>query len=59
MKTGAQLLVDTLLANKAEIGFGVPGESYLAVLDALYDAGDKFRFIGCRNEGGCAFMAEA
>ncbi|MEN0041331.1 MAG: thiamine pyrophosphate-binding protein [Pseudomonadota bacterium] len=59
MKTGAQLLVETLQVNGAEIGFGVPGESYLAVLDALYDAKADFRFIGCRNEGGGAFMAEA
>ena len=41
------------------MGFGVPGESYLAVLDALHDVPDKFRFIGTRNEGGAAFMAEA
>ena len=59
MKTGAQLLVDTILQQEAEIGFGVPGESYLAVLDALHDEKDSFRFINVRNEGGGAFMAEA
>jgi acetolactate synthase-1/2/3 large subunit len=59
MKTGAQLLVDTILEQGAEIGFGVPGESYLAVLDALHDATADFRFINVRNEGGGAFMAEA
>ena len=58
-RTGAQLLVECLLEQGAEIGFGVPGESYLAVLDALYDAGNSFRFINCRQEGGGAFMAEA
>ncbi|MGI9357375.1 MAG: thiamine pyrophosphate-dependent enzyme [Rhizobiaceae bacterium] len=58
-RTGAQLLVDCLLQQEAQIGFGVPGESYLAVLDALYDAGTSFRFINCRHEGGGAFMAEA
>jgi len=58
-RTGAQLLVECLLQQEAEIGFGVPGESYLAVLDALYDAGNSFRFINCRHEGGGAFMAEA
>ncbi|MEO0545409.1 MAG: thiamine pyrophosphate-dependent enzyme [Pseudomonadota bacterium] len=58
-RTGAQLLVDCLLREGVEIGFGVPGESYLAVLDALYDVGGQFRFINCRNEGGGAFMAEA
>ncbi len=58
-RTGAQLLVECLLEQEAEIGFGVPGESYLAVLDALHDAGNAFRFINCRHEGGGAFMAEA
>ena len=58
-KTGAQLLVECLLAQEVEIGFGVPGESYLAVLDALHDVPEKFKFVGCRNEGGGSFMAEA
>ncbi|MEL6967447.1 MAG: thiamine pyrophosphate-binding protein [Pseudomonadota bacterium] len=58
-RTGAQLLVDSLLAQDVEIGFGVPGESYLAVLDALYDVQGQFKFINCRHEGGGAFMAEA
>ncbi|MAB86579.1 MAG: thiamine pyrophosphate-binding protein, partial [Rhodobacteraceae bacterium] len=47
-----------LISLGARAGFGVPGESYLAVLDAFCDA-PGFRFIGCRNEGGAAFMAEA
>lgn len=58
-RTGAQLLVECLLNQEVDIGFGVPGESYLAVLDALHDVSNRFRFIGCRNEGGGAFMAEA
>ncbi len=58
-RTGAQLLVECLLEQDVDMGFGVPGESYLAVLDALYDVGNSFRFINCRNEGGGAFMAEA
>jgi acetolactate synthase-1/2/3 large subunit len=58
-RTGAQLLVECLLEQDVNMGFGVPGESYLAVLDALYDVGNSFRFINCRNEGGGAFMAEA
>ena len=58
-RTGAQLLVECLLEQDVEMGFGVPGESYLAVLDALHDVTNRFRFIGCRNEGGGAFMAEA
>lgn len=58
-RTGAQLLVECLLEQEVEMGFGVPGESYLAVLDALHDVSNRFRFVGCRNEGGGAFMAEA
>ena len=57
MKTGAQLLVETILEQGIEMGFGVPGESYLAVLDAIHDT--DFRFINARQEGGAAFMAEA
>jgi acetolactate synthase-1/2/3 large subunit len=58
-RTGGQLLVDALLARGCELAFGVPGESYLAVLDALHDVQDQLRFIACRQEGGAAFMAEA
>ena len=58
-QTGAQLLVKCLLEQDSKIGFGVPGESYLAVLDALLDVSNSFKFVGCRNEGGGAFMAEA
>ena len=56
--SGGQAVVQTLISLGARTGFGVPGESYLAVLDAFCDA-PSFRFIGCRNEGGAAFMAEA
>jgi acetolactate synthase-1/2/3 large subunit len=56
--SGGQAVVQTLISLGARAGFGVPGESYLAVLDAFCDA-PSFRFIGCRNEGGAAFMAEA
>ena len=42
-----------------DTAFCVPGESYLAVLDALYDARERVRLIVCRQEGGAAFMAEA
>jgi acetolactate synthase I/II/III large subunit len=58
-RTGAQLLVDSLLLHGADIGFGVPGESYLSVLDALHDVEDKFKFVICRQEGGAANMADA
>jgi acetolactate synthase-1/2/3 large subunit len=59
VRTGAQILVDALKVHGVEIAFGVPGESYLAVLDALYDARDTIRFIVCRQEGGATNMAEA
>lgn len=58
-RTGAQALVDSLLAHGADTGFGVPGESYLQVLDALHDVEDRFRLVTCRQEGGAAYMAEA
>ena len=56
MKTGGQLIVDALEANNVERIFCVPGESYLAVLDALHDS--KIRTIVCRQEGGAAMMAD-
>ena len=58
-RTGAQLLVDALHIHGVDLAFGVPGESYLAVLDALYDKRDVMRFVICRQEGGAANMAEA
>ncbi len=59
MRTGGQILVASLLAQRATHAFGVPGESYLAVLDALHDVADRLRFVICRQEGGAAYMAEA
>ncbi|HMO72236.1 MAG TPA: thiamine pyrophosphate-binding protein [Paracoccaceae bacterium] len=59
MRNGGQLLVESLLALGATKGFGVPGESYLAVLDALHDTRGRLDFVLCRNEGGAAFMAAA
>ncbi len=59
LRTGAEVLVDCLLAQGVSTIFGVPGESYLAVLDALYDVSDRIRMIPNRHEGGAAFMAEA
>ncbi|MES2362447.1 MAG: thiamine pyrophosphate-binding protein [Pseudomonadota bacterium] len=53
------LLVDCLLAQGTTHAFGVPGESYLAVLDGLHARRDQIQFITCRQEGGAAFMAEA
>jgi acetolactate synthase-1/2/3 large subunit len=56
-RSGGQILVDQLVLHGAELCFGVPGESYLAVLDALHDA--PLRMIVTRHEGGAANMAEA
>ena len=56
-RTGAQILVDALVANGLTRSFGVPGESFLAVLDAIYQS--PHEFIICRQEGGAAMMAEA
>ncbi len=47
------------MALGATKAFGIPGESYLAVLDALHDTRGRLDFINCRNEGGAAFMAAA
>jgi acetolactate synthase-1/2/3 large subunit len=55
MKTGGQLIVEALEANGVDRLYCVPGESYLAVLDALHDS--KIRTIVCRQEGGAAMMA--
>ena len=52
-------LVETLIAQGIDTVFGVPGESYLAVLDGFHEHADRIRFIACRHEGGASFMAEA
>ena len=59
MRSGGQVLVDQLRIHGADMAFCVPGESYLEVLDALYDARDRIRLINARHEGGAANMAEA
>ena len=56
-RTGGQILVDQLIAQGASDVFCVPGESYLAVLDALHDAAIKVTV--CRQEAGAAMMADA
>jgi acetolactate synthase-1/2/3 large subunit len=52
-------LVEALVAQGVTTAFGVPGESFLAVLDGFHEHRDKIRFIACRQEGGASFMAEA
>ncbi len=57
-RTGGRAIVDALAANGVDTVFCVPGESFIAVLDALYDAAG-IRTIACRHEAGAAHMAEA
>lgn len=57
MKTGGELIVDCLKAQGVERVFSVPGESYLAVLDALFECG--IENVVARHEGGASMMAEA
>jgi acetolactate synthase-1/2/3 large subunit len=57
IRTGGEILVDQLVRQGVEHAFCVPGESYLAVLDAFHDR--KIGVTVCRQEGGAAIMAEA
>jgi len=56
---GGHLLVECLVAQGVTHAFGVPGESYLAVLDGFHKYQDQIEFVICRQEGGAAFMADA
>ncbi len=56
MPTAAKVLVDTLVAHKIDRAFCVPGESYLAVMDALHND-PVLDLVTCRHEGGAAWMA--
>ena len=58
-RTAAQILVDQLKVHGVDTAFCVPGESYLAVLDALHDARDAIKLVVARQDGGAAYMAEA
>ncbi|MBH67957.1 MAG: thiamine pyrophosphate-binding protein [Rhodospirillaceae bacterium] len=57
-KMCGHILVDSLRTHGVKMVFGVPGESYLAVLDGLQDA-NSIQTIICRQEGGATMMAEA
>jgi len=59
LRSGGQILIDALKIHGVDTAFCVPGESYLAALDALHDARDQIKLIVCRQEGGAAYMAEA
>ncbi len=56
---GGRILADALAGHGVRTAFGVPGESFLPVLDGLHDLGEKLKFVVCRQEGGASYMAEA
>jgi len=56
-RSGGRILVDQLVVHGVDLAFGVPGESYIAVLDALVDS--PIRYITTRHEVGAANMADA
>src|SRR6476661_11252922 len=56
-RTAAEVLIDQLVIHGAQHAFCVPGESYIAALDALHDR--PIKLTVCRQEGGAAMMAEA
>lgn len=58
-RTGGEILADALVANGVTTIYGVPGESYIALLDAIHDRAERLRFVSSRQEGGAAFMADA
>ena len=57
-RSGGRILIDNLVAQGCDRIFCVPGESYLAALDALHDT-PAIDLIVCRQEGGVSYMAEA
>jgi acetolactate synthase-1/2/3 large subunit len=59
LRSGGQILIDQLAIHGVDMAFCVPGESYLAALDAFYDKRDQMKLIVCRQEGGAAYMADA
>jgi acetolactate synthase-1/2/3 large subunit len=58
-RRGGRILADALIAQGIDHVFEVPGESYLDVLDGLYDVRDRLKLVTCRFEAGAANMAEA
>ncbi|MEO5736216.1 MAG: thiamine pyrophosphate-binding protein, partial [Variovorax sp.] len=58
-QVAGHLIVRCLIEQGVDTVFGVPGESFLAVLDGFHAERDRIRFIVNRQEGGAAFMAEA
>lgn len=59
MRTGGKVLADQLVLHGCELAFCVPGESYLPLLDGLFDHRERLRLVTCRHEAGAANAAEA
>ena len=59
MRTGGKILVDQVISRGTNQVFCVPGESFLEILNALYDVTQKIKVINARHEAGAANMAEA
>ncbi|MEX2534760.1 MAG: thiamine pyrophosphate-dependent enzyme [Trueperaceae bacterium] len=59
MRSGGRLVVDTLVSEGVKALFTVPGESFLPVLDALFDPAEAIEVISTRHEEGAGFAAEA
>ncbi len=59
IRTGGQILVDQLVIHGTDVVFCVPGESFLAALDAFQDAADSIQLVTCRHEAAACTMAEA
>lgn len=59
IRAGGQILADQLALQGTDTVFCVPGESYLAVIDGLYNHTNSIRMINTRHEGGASNMAEA
>ena len=59
IRPAGHALIEALIAQGVDTCFGVPGESFLAVLDGFHEYRSHIRFVACRQEGGAAFMAEA
>ncbi|QPC94590.1 thiamine pyrophosphate-dependent enzyme [Mesorhizobium sp. INR15] len=59
VRNGGRILINALLQNDCKAVFGVPGESYLPALDALWEDANSIRYVTCRHEGGASFMAAA
>ncbi len=59
LRHGGRILADALAGHGVRTAFGVPGESFLPVLDGLHDLRENLKFVICRQEGGASYMAEA